>query len=573
MTAAIAAIEAAAAALAGLVAVAIPVLLLWVVTFDLAAEPEVVLASIGGVWLLAHWVPLSFALSPETALALGQAPEGLSFTLSLAPLGITLITALLAARAGRRFARRGGAGAAGVLGGTLGFGAVAFSVWAATSPSTPWPVWAVVLVPALGYGSVAAAAFAVAAAIDGQAWWAGALRRAQRGMEYLGARATAAFPARAALTLRLAAAALAVSVGVAALALAAALIVGYPQIMALTQSLQLDALGSTLLFLAQLVLLPVALIWALAWLTGAGFAVGAGSSATPFETLLGPVPTMPLFGAVPQGWGALGALAPAILVLGGVGVGLLGARRPELRRAPWSVAVAVPVVASALAGLAIAGLSALSSGSMGPERLAETGADPWRAGGLAAAELAVGLLLGVAAGKADYSRLRVALPDGVASARRRLRGGRSAETAPADDQETIPLDELRARLRASSSSAPRDTPVGDAPRSVDGEDPGVREAEDPAGRETVEIPSAEHPQRRAGESEGEAGRGDEDPRRRAAGTASAEAPDPADEESETEESETEALLRAYSWDQPDAEPRSEEDRPRRSGWRWPRGKD
>jgi uncharacterized RDD family membrane protein YckC len=69
VTVAIAAIEAAAVALAGLVVVAIPALLLWAVTFDLAAEPSAVLAVIGGIWLLAHWVPMGFQLSPEAARA------------------------------------------------------------------------------------------------------------------------------------------------------------------------------------------------------------------------------------------------------------------------------------------------------------------------------------------------------------------------------------------------------------------------------------------------------------------------------------------------------------------------
>ncbi|MFT4233319.1 MAG: DUF6350 family protein, partial [Leucobacter sp.] len=356
VTAVIAAIEAVAVALAGLAVIAAPVLLLWAVSFDLAAEPATVLSAIGGTWLLAHWVPLSLTLSPETALALGQPPEELAFALSLAPLGITLITVLFALRAGWRFGGRGGTGAAGVLGGTLGFGASAWAVSRAASPGTTWPEALAVLVPAACYGLASAAAFAVRAARDEHRWWASAMRAVQRGIEYLGIRGAAALPVRAGQALRLAAAMLAAFIGLAGLALAAALVVGYPRVIGLSQSLQLDPLGSALLFLAQLALLPVVLLWGGAWLTGAGFAVGAGSSVTPFETLLGPLPALPIFGAIPQGWGSFGGLAPALVVLLAVVLGLLFVRRQGLRRASWSVALAVPAVAAALAGLAVAGL-------------------------------------------------------------------------------------------------------------------------------------------------------------------------------------------------------------------------
>ncbi|WP_449282356.1 cell division protein PerM [Leucobacter sp.] len=587
VTAAIAAIEAAAVALAGLVVIAIPALLLWVVTFDLAAEPATVLSVIGGIWLLAHWVPMGFQLDPETALGLGQAPEELSFTLSLAPLGITLITVLLAARAGWRFGGRGGTGAAGVLGGALGFGGVALVVMSAASPSTPWPAWLVVLVLASSYAVVAAAAFAVRAARDAHPWWTTALRGVQRGFEYLGLRGAAAFPARAAQTVLLATAAFAAVVGLAALALAVALVVGYPEVIGLTQNLQLDPLGSVLLFLAQLALLPVAVVWTGAWLSGAGFSAGAGTSVTPFETLLGPLPALPIFGAIPQGWGGLGALAPALLVLAGLGLGLLFALRPELRRARWGVALAIPVVSAALAGLAIAGVCALAGGSLGPERLAETGAHPWLAGGLVAAELAVGLLLGVTAGRTDYSRLRDALPDTVpgADALNRLRSGRGAdpsgaEPRGADEQETVPLDDTVGGLRGLSylpvaQETTQETdqpttevrPVHEAASPEDLEHPDAREASESGGA------AAKRPVRETGiDAEPEVGTGWADPATGADGDRETGAEGTAGGSAADEESETDALLRAYAWDGGGEAGEQSADEARRTGWRWPRRK-
>ena len=43
----------------------------------------------GGVWLLAHFVPISFEIGAEAAVGFGLPQEALSYPLPLAPLGIT----------------------------------------------------------------------------------------------------------------------------------------------------------------------------------------------------------------------------------------------------------------------------------------------------------------------------------------------------------------------------------------------------------------------------------------------------------------------------------------------------
>ena len=100
LTAVIAAIEAAAIALAVFVAVGIPGVLVWWLALDLAGDPSQAVAGIGGVWMLAHLVPLTFSLTPDSALALGLEPQALSFVISLAPLTLSFLTALLAFRSG-----------------------------------------------------------------------------------------------------------------------------------------------------------------------------------------------------------------------------------------------------------------------------------------------------------------------------------------------------------------------------------------------------------------------------------------------------------------------------------------
>lgn len=405
LTAVIAAIEAGAVALAGLVCIAVPAVLLWVITFGLDASPMDVVAVIVSVWFLAHGVPLDIAVSAETALGLELPGEAFSFTVSLAPLGLALITVVLALRAGWRFASRGGSGAAGVVGGGIGFAAVAFAVLPVTGEAVPEPRWIAVLTPGLVYACSMLVTFVMRAALTEQEWFTRSIRGLQQAMKRVSPPLASVFPARATETLRLAAGALAALIALAAAGFTISLIIGYVDITALSQNLQLDPLGAIVLFLVQLAFLPVALIWSLAWFTGSGFAVGVGTSVSPFDALVGPIPALPLMGAIPPSWGSFAPIAPALVVIAGLAVGVAAARRTALRSVGWVAAILVPAAAAALAGLAVTLLAVLASGAMGPDRLALAGPDPWATGGLAAAELGGGLILGVVAGRADAARV------------------------------------------------------------------------------------------------------------------------------------------------------------------------
>lgn len=447
LTAVVAAIEGCAAAVAGIAVIGIPAVLLWAVTFNIAADPKDVAAAVAGVWLLAHFVPMELVLSRDTMLSLGVGQDPLTFALTLAPLALTLITVAFALRAGLRLSKRGGVGSAGVLGGTIGFAAVSLAAVTVAGDFNPWPVPAAVAAPAAVYLAAAATSYIVAAAGSGAHWWRLAVRGMQRGLQYLGLHSgVAAFPARAAQALRLAAAALAGVIMVAAMAFATALAVGFADVIALAQALQLDALGSLLLFLVQLVFVPVGVVWSLAWLSGAGFV--AGTEFSPFVEGSSPQPMLPMLGALPGDFGSYGLVAPLLLVLVNLGLGVLLAQRSELRRAPWAVALTLPVAAAALVGLLVAGACALASGSMGPGRLDAVGPDPWVAGGLVAAEAAVGLLLGVSAARADYSRVQYALPEPLAKwhSERTQRADQAAQSMRPEDAETVDLSRVRDTL-------------------------------------------------------------------------------------------------------------------------------
>lgn len=539
LTAVVAAIEALAVAIAGIAIVAVPALLLWTVTFGLAAEPGDVASNISAVWLLGHFVPLTFSLAQETAVSFGLAAAPLTFTLSLAPLGITLVTVLLAVRSGWRFGRRGGMGIAGVIGGSLGFAVAAGLVVPFAHGRIAWSPGVAVLVAALIYGCASGVAFVVRAARDEHDWWRAILRWKQRMLERAGVPGTAALPARLAESVRLAAALLAGVVGVAGIGLAVAIVAGYVSITTLSQNLQLDGVGAFLLFLLQAAYLPTMLIWDIAWLSGAGFAVGVGSSASPFGALLGPMPALPMLGAIPSGWSGAGVIAPVLLTLAGLGIGVLFASRNGIRRASWTVALIIPVVAAVFAGLAVTALASFATGSIGPDRLASVGPSPWLVGGLVALELGVGALLGVAARKIDYSRLRAVLPnlsegldrvDESNVGRNRVQEPDEAETTVLDadgletgEYETVELIDVREF--SAHEAEPRQEPA----------DP---ELYDQATHEVEPDPepvSQGHPTDNA------------------------------------DDLETEELLRAYSWDAfdvPDAS-NSDDSGEERRGWRWP----
>lgn len=467
ITAVIAAIEAGAIALAGFVLVAVPAGVLWWLVFSLDAEPGEVLAAASATWQLAHLVPMSLSVDVQQAVALGLDPAPLAFTISLAPLGLTLLTVLLAARSGWRAGAHGRGGAFGLLGGALGFGAATVVVALQAVSLTAWPLALAILVPVLVFVCGQVAGFVAAAVVDSHGWWVTLVRAFQERLVVLGMHRAAVFPKLASETLRLAAAVFAALVALGATAFTVALIAGYVDVVSLGQRLQLDLVAIIVLFLFNLALLPVAYLWAIAWFTGAGFSIGTATSVSPFETTLGPLPAFPILGAVPHSWGGAALLAPLLVVLIGVGVGVLAARREVLRRGSVLAALAVPLCAAVIVGLALTGLSALAGGSIGPGRLTVTGPQPWLVGGLAAAELALGLLVGLLAARADARRRggsRATLTSGGSEGSEAARGTavRSwwAGEPGANQHETGGVGRLAERETVPLDPLPPSTPEG-----------------------------------------------------------------------------------------------------------------
>ncbi len=87
----------------------------------------------------------------------------------------------------------------------------------------------------------------------------------------------------------------------------ASLAVHLPEVRAASDALAPGVGGAALLLLAQLAYIPNAIIWAMAYTLGPGFAFGTGTMVTPTGSALGAVPLFPMLAALPSGAGPSGA--------------------------------------------------------------------------------------------------------------------------------------------------------------------------------------------------------------------------------------------------------------------------
>jgi hypothetical protein len=159
-----------------------------------------------------------------------------------------------------------------------------------------------------------------------------------------------------------------------------ALSFGWIEVIRLYEELGLSVLGGAMLTLGQLAILPNLIIYATAWISGIGFAIGTGSLVSPLATQLGPIPALPVFAAIPTGGfdrGILFALVPIIAAF--VGTILVRRYTDQMRweyGTRYSAAFSLALVAAITAALTSFVMAALASGSFGPGRFQEVGINP-----------------------------------------------------------------------------------------------------------------------------------------------------------------------------------------------------
>lgn len=159
------------------------------------------------------------------------------------------------------------------------------------------------------------------------------------------------------------------------------------------RGLALDSASGVSLAVAQLALVPNLVVWALAWLAGPGFSVGAGTHFGLDAVTSAPLPALPLLGALPGPTTGAGLVVWAPVLVGCAGAlgGWFVHRRME-RIAWWHVFVLAALVGAG-AGLVSGVLVALASGVGGPGRLGEVGASGVFIGLTVAAQVAIGALV------------------------------------------------------------------------------------------------------------------------------------------------------------------------------------
>ncbi|PRY13385.1 DUF6350 family protein [Kineococcus rhizosphaerae] len=386
-----------AAAVRAVLFLLVPVLVLCVVGWIASVRSTSSLAAVArvgaDVWLLAH--------GADVAVVGG--------TIGVAPLGLTLLAGLSARRAVRMWIADQVESGRGVpFGPALGAFTAAYGVLTLF----------VALVARSGVGAASPAGALLGGCLVGGLGALAAL------WPYRGP-APAVLPAWVLAAWRPAVAAVAGLAGVGALAVALALVHGRADVAALHEALRPGVLGGVLLTLGQALLLPTFAVWALAWVSGTGFAVGTGTSVAPGGTSLDVLPTVPVLGALPAPGvtPALAWAAVALPVLLGAGAWALAARRgPAVAGLLHRCASAL--LAGACAGVGVAVLSSLASGPLGHGRMAEVGPHALLTGVVVGGEVAAGAVLAVLLGRAwrawRGTTLVVSLPD--ADGGRRSRG-------------------------------------------------------------------------------------------------------------------------------------------------------
>ncbi|ROP63183.1 DUF6350 family protein [Curtobacterium sp. ZW137] len=396
-TALLAAIEAVVTVGVGVGLVLVPLTLLWGFEYGLQVDWDVFWKAAGNIWLVGHGVDVTFVLSAAAAKASGVSGAAAPISITLAALGFAVVTAWLGARAGRRFAETEHR-VTGILVGTAAVALLGLGLGLSATSSASHPtLWQAIVFPALWFGVPALVAAEVcrrrrsmpADAVTGRV-----LDQVHRIPEVW--RAVVGFGLRAGT------AATAMVVAVAGIVVGFLLLGSFAEVITLYERSHAGVVGGISLTIGQLAFLPDFVGWATAWLVGPGFAIGTGSSVSPIGTTLGPIPGIPVFGALPSSGHTFGLLWILVPVLAGFAAGgllrprlvrVLGAADSALLRA--SAGLATGIVAGVLTG----GVAWLSSGSFGPGRLADVGPHALVVGSLAALEVGVPAIVALAIGQ------------------------------------------------------------------------------------------------------------------------------------------------------------------------------
>ena len=439
------------------------------------------------LWLLIHGVPL------DLAAAFGASAG----TMTLVPLGLSILPLLLCYRSGRRLARASYEGEflIPVLSGSVTYALISSAMYGWASPH-PQPLQA-----------LNAALVPLGIVVAGLMW--GGYREARSLSRMVGVDTAEQISqmsqysrwagSYAWAVVRAAVVAFVALVGLGAVLLGIGILAGWSQIVATYQELHAGAVGDTAVTLLQLGFLPNLVIYAIAWSTGAGFSFGAGTSVGLTSSDVGTLPMLPILGAVPESVGTFGLVGLLVPLGAGAIAGWWFLREGEDHLDEW-VALKVPFrPLSALISAVVLGvmtgimtsfgalwLGWISYGSLGIGRFTEVGAEPLTFAAHTALTVGAGVTFGMLLSRAlvpDSSRELPRFADERPNLGERLMSftastrERFAERREQRAQERAERMEREAEEAAAREAAEREA--------------AEREAEEVAAREAAEREAAE----------------------------------------------------------------------------------
>ncbi len=379
---AIAALQALIVASIGIGLTIAPLTLTWLLEGDGSTSWLVALQVAVFAFLLATGVPVQISAGKLLGF---EFPD---FAINVMPLGLTLLMALLAIRVGYRLSAASSIWPAWV-GGGVSFGLIGLGSSALVNSDAVYVgEWEPLVIPAVFFGGLLVISSTLGSRYEmfEGANGAEAKERIWIRSQFANLYAKLHWSLRSVLSpaARVGLGVVATMAAVSAIMIALALGFGWIEVVRLYEALRVSVLGGVMVTLGQLAILPNLIVYAMAWLAGPGFAIGLGSSVSPFASQLGPMPAFPVFAALPTGGfdrGLLFALIPILAAF--VGTLLVRKHVDQIRweyATRFTASIALAGVSALIAASSAMLLAAMASGSLGPGRFELVGVNVFQFG-------------------------------------------------------------------------------------------------------------------------------------------------------------------------------------------------
>ena len=210
----------------------------------------------------------------------------------------------------------------------------------------------------------------------------------------------------------------AVLVAVGGAAVLAMVVLNLDRVAVVNSYVDPGVVGGTLFTLGQAAYLPSAATWAVGFMSGPGFSIGEGTLVSWGTAEIGPLPLIPMLGALPDpgdlpAWTYATVLVPVVV---GAGVAWWSLRRVPQQSsgqsddagadaAGWRPRATVAAAGPALTGIVTAVLCAFAGGSLGGQRLDHVGVNSFVVGAALVLELLLGAVLALGISQLTRARL------------------------------------------------------------------------------------------------------------------------------------------------------------------------